>query len=140
MGGVCVGLCTGLREVSSRPQTVEAVSTGSSTLQTGTQLCALCDLTGVSYVDDVSARANEQLRLQGRPLLAEVEGRPQFRPDALHLSPTTLLKWPYKLLTGQQQNSVWLGPLFPNCSGSLRQRLPLQRRSRPRRALGSFCT
>ncbi|CAE7264785.1 Arsj [Symbiodinium sp. CCMP2592] len=87
----------------------------------------LCNLAGVSHVDDVSAKANEQLRLEGRPLLAEVEGRPQLqnifsgvngRPDTLHLSPTTVLKWPYKLLTGRQSNSFWLGPVFPNCSSS----------------------
>jgi len=85
----------------------------------------LCSLSGVSHVDDVSAQANELLRLQGKPLLGEVEGRPQLqnifsgingRPDALHLSPTTVLKWPYKLVTGQQKYSFWPGPVFPNCS------------------------
>ncbi|CAE7872685.1 Arsb [Symbiodinium microadriaticum] len=85
----------------------------------------LCSLAGVSHVDDVSAKANELLRLQGRPLLGEVEGRPQLqnifagingRPDALHLSSSSLLKWPYKLVTGQQKYSFWPGPVFPNCS------------------------
>ncbi|CAE7901863.1 Arsb [Symbiodinium necroappetens] len=85
----------------------------------------LCSLAGVSHVDDVSAKANELLRLQGRPLLGEVEGRPQLqnifsgingRLDVLHLSANAVLKWPYKLVTGQQGDSFWPGPVFPNCS------------------------
>jgi len=85
----------------------------------------LCSLAGVSHVDDVSAQANELLRLQGKPLLGEVEGRPQLqnifsgingRLDVLHLSTNAVLQWPYKLVTGQQGDSFWPGPVFPNCS------------------------
>ncbi|CAE7591969.1 Arsb, partial [Symbiodinium microadriaticum] len=38
------------------------------------------------------------------------------RLDVLHLSANAVLKWPYKLVTGQQGDSFWPGPVFPNCS------------------------
>ena len=85
----------------------------------------LSSLAGVSHFDEAAAKANEELSLKGLPLLGPVDGRPQMqnilsgsngRPDTLHLSKETLLKWPYKLITGKQEYSLWTGPVFPNCS------------------------
>ncbi|CAE7236787.1 Arsb, partial [Symbiodinium sp. KB8] len=85
----------------------------------------LCSLAGVSHFDEAASEANERLRQLGLPLLGPVDGRPQMehilagsngRADALHLSKRSLLKWPYKLVTGKQEYSFWQGPVFPNCS------------------------
>ena len=38
------------------------------------------------------------------------------RPDAMHLSSKAVLMWPYKLVTGKQPLSAWVGPNYPNCS------------------------
>lgn len=85
----------------------------------------LCGLAGVKHFDDKAAKVNEMLEVQGLPLLNPVDGRPQMqhifsgsngRPDTLHLSETSLLRWPYKLVTGKQAFSLWQGPVFPNCS------------------------
>ncbi|CAE7794915.1 Arsb [Symbiodinium sp. CCMP2592] len=85
----------------------------------------LCDLAGVSHFDQAAADANKVQRVKNLPLLGDVDGRPQMqhilsgsngRPDALHLSRHAVLKWPYKLVTGEQEFSFWPGPVFPNCS------------------------
>ena len=85
----------------------------------------LCSMAGVSHVDAPAHEANKVLQHKGLPLLAAVDGRPQMqhilsgsngRADALLLSRTALLKWPYKLVTGKQEFSFWPGPVFPNCS------------------------
>ncbi|CAE7792603.1 Arsb, partial [Symbiodinium sp. CCMP2456] len=85
----------------------------------------LCDLAGVSHFDEAAAEANKVLGPKGLPLLGDVDGRPQMqhifsgtngRTDALHLSRHAVLKWPYKLVTGDQEFSFWPGPVFPNCS------------------------
>ena len=84
-----------------------------------------CSLAGVAYFDHQASRANDVLRTQGLPLLAQVDGRPQMehilsgsnaRRDALHLSATAVLQWPFKLVTGRQEGSVWPGPVYPTCN------------------------
>ena len=82
-------------------------------------------LAGVAHLDYQALRANDALRSQGLPLLAEVDGRPQMehilagsngRSDPLHLSPTAVLKWPFKLVVGNQEGSVWASPVYPPCN------------------------
>jgi len=68
---------------------------------------------------------NKWLEEQGLPLLKPVDRGPQWqhivdgtngRPDALYLSNKAVLKYPYKLVAGEQQYSIYTGQLFPNCS------------------------
>eukprot|EP00437_Effrenium_voratum_P025580 CAMPEP_0181411350 /NCGR_PEP_ID=MMETSP1110-20121109/7829_1 /TAXON_ID=174948 /ORGANISM="Symbiodinium sp., Strain CCMP421" /LENGTH=672 /DNA_ID=CAMNT_0023533965 /DNA_START=55 /DNA_END=2073 /DNA_ORIENTATION=- len=85
----------------------------------------LCDLAGVDHVDHKSAEANKYLEQQGLPVMPPVDSRPQWRhlldgsnarPDPLQLSEKTVLRWPYKLVTGSHKGSFWPGPVWPNCS------------------------
>jgi len=84
-----------------------------------------CELAGVDQEDTAAAEANKWLEEQGLPLLKPVDSVPQWqhivdgtngRPDALYLSNKAVLKYPYKLVAGEQQYSIYTGQLFPNCS------------------------
>ena len=75
--------------------------------------------------DTKAEAANAWLKQKGLPLLHEVDSVPQWqniindkngRPDAMHLSSKAVLMWPYKLVTGKQPLSAWVGPNYPNCS------------------------
>mmetsp|Transcript_23658 Transcript_23658/g.55156 ORF Transcript_23658/g.55156 Transcript_23658/m.55156 type:complete len:703 (-) Transcript_23658:83-2191(-) len=84
------------------------------------------ELAGVSQEDKKAAKANEWLAKQdGLPELQPVDSVPQWqhiisgtngRPEPLYISNKAVLKYPYKLVTGQQQYSIHSGQLFPNCS------------------------
>jgi len=84
-----------------------------------------CELAGVDPTDHAAAEANEWLKPRGLPLLHPVDSVPQWgfilngsngRPGTLHVSQDTVLRWPYKLVTGRQVFSSWQGELYPNCS------------------------
>lgn len=75
--------------------------------------------------DKKAEAANGWLKQKGLPLLHPVDSVPQWkniindkngRPDAMHLSSKAVLMWPYKLVTGKQPLSAWVGPNYPNCS------------------------
>ncbi|CAK8989197.1 unnamed protein product [Durusdinium trenchii] len=83
-------------------------------------------IAGVDHFDFGAAEANKVFsasippvssRLQWQHILHGTNGR----ADSLHLSTSSLLPWPYKLLTGGQNYSFWPGPLWPNCSSTLPQ-------------------
>jgi len=84
----------------------------------------LCELAGVDPRDRAAEEANDWLRERGLPLLQPVDSVAQWgfimnrssARSSLHLSENALLRWPYKLVTGQQMFSGWQGDLFPNCS------------------------
>jgi len=75
-----------------------------------------CHLAGVPHADPIAEQA-------GLPV---VDGIPQWDAIAngtdarlgvpLHLSNTSLLSWPWKLVLGTQPYARWQGPLYPNCS------------------------
>jgi len=68
------------------------------------------------------------------PLLPPVDGRNQWeaiisgtkeqpsnvniRSDYLHLSPETVIKYPWKLITGKHPYGFWQGTTFPNCTAN----------------------
>lgn len=77
------------------------------------------------HQDSKAEAANSWLKEKGLPLLHAVDSVPQWqnivqnqngRPDAMHLSSNAVLMWPYKLVTGKQPLSAWVGPNYPNCS------------------------
>ena len=85
----------------------------------------LCSIAGVDYYDFAAAEVNKDRSAKGLPLLHPVDGRPQWsnilsgtnaRSDTLFLSRFSLLRWPYKLVTGRQPYFFWPGPVWPNCS------------------------
>eukprot|EP00439_Symbiodinium_sp_Y106_P081062 s1437_g19.t4 len=85
----------------------------------------LCSLAGVDHADHAAADANKHLLKEGLPLMAPVDSRPQWqhilngtnaRPDALLLSEKTVMRWPYKLVTGAHRGSFWPGPVWPKCN------------------------
>mmetsp|Transcript_15023 Transcript_15023/g.33125 ORF Transcript_15023/g.33125 Transcript_15023/m.33125 type:complete len:658 (+) Transcript_15023:78-2051(+) len=85
----------------------------------------LTELAGVDMEDKKAEAANGWLKQKGLPLLHPVDSVPQWkniindkngRPDAMHLSSKAVLMWPYKLVTGKQPLSAWVGPNYPNCS------------------------
>lgn len=93
-----------------------------------------CELAGVDPMDDAAAQANRKLSRQGLPLLPPIDSVPQWRfitdggngrPSALHLSPASLVRWPYKLVTGVQfSGDHWQGDVYPNCTGFQAGRTP----------------
>ena len=89
----------------------------------------LTELVGVDMKDSKSEAANSWLKEKGLPLLPPVDSVPQWqyiindkngRPDPMHLSSKAVLMWPYKLVTGKQPLSAWVGPNYPNCSGTVK--------------------
>jgi len=77
--------------------------------------------------DFKSEKANAEIihSNSGLPLLPQVDSVPQWasiitglsaRKGKLHLSPQSVIDWPWKLITDMQNYSVWQGPLYPNCS------------------------
>ncbi|CAK9065036.1 Arylsulfatase B (ASB) (N-acetylgalactosamine-4-sulfatase) (G4S) [Durusdinium trenchii] len=94
----------------------------------------LTELAGVDMRDLKAEAANVWLKEKGLPLLHPVDSVPQWqniindqngRKDAMHLSSQALFMWPYKLVTGKQPLTAWLGPLYPNCS-TVKSRAKLQ--------------
>jgi len=84
-----------------------------------------CEIAGVSFEDTAAQAANVWLKANKLPTLAPVDSVPQWgfimngtngRQKPLHLSEAAVLRWPYKLVVGKQEYSVWTGPLYPNCS------------------------
>ena len=68
----------------------------------------LCSIAGVDHFDHAAAEANNVFDVS-LPQIPQVSSRSQWqhildgsngRADALHLSTSSLLRWPYKLLTG----------------------------------------
>jgi len=85
----------------------------------------VCELAGVDQHDATAAKANGWLEEQGLPLLHPVDSVPQWRhivdgtngrPDTLYVSNKAVLKYPYKLVAGDQVYSMWTGQSYPNCS------------------------
>ncbi|CAJ1332272.1 unnamed protein product [Effrenium voratum] len=85
----------------------------------------LTEIAGVEMFDHRAEAANAFLKEKGLPLLHTVDSVPMWsnivedklgRTDPMHLSSQAVLMWPYKLITGKQPLSVWVGPLYPNCS------------------------
>ena len=86
------------------------------------------ELAGVDAHDTKSEEANKWLAKQGLSLLSPVDGKKgqldaifgaKAGPrdsEALFLSGSALLEYPYKLVTGKQPYMVHTGPLYPNCS------------------------
>jgi len=83
------------------------------------------ELAGVDQEDKQAEAANEWLKTKGLPLLKPVDSVPQWqhilngtngRPDPLYVSNKAVLKWPYKLVAGDQIYSIWSGQVYPNCS------------------------
>ena len=94
----------------------------------------LCEIAGVDPTDQAAAAANDELRRLGLPLLPPIDSVPQWksitsgtngRPGPLHLSPKSIVRWPYKLVTGYQfSGDHWQGPVYPNCTGFSEGRTP----------------
>lgn len=85
----------------------------------------VCELAGVEQEDKAAISANEWLTKQGLPLLKPVDSVPQWkhilagtngRPESFYISNKAVLKWPWKLVAGDQTYSMWSGQLYPNCS------------------------
>lgn len=85
----------------------------------------VCELAGVDQEDKAAAKANVWLAEKGLPQLAPVDSVPQWhhilegsngRPGSLYVSDRAVLRYPYKLVTGDQVYSIWSGQLYPNCS------------------------
>lgn len=88
-----------------------------------------CDLAGVDMKDDKSEAANPWLAERGLPTLPPVdsvsglwasitrsgEAAANLRP-VLHVSEDAVLRYPYKLVVGNQTYSKHTGVLYPNCS------------------------
>jgi len=83
------------------------------------------ELAGVDAADRKAEKANEWLEKKGLPLLKPVDVVPQWqhmmdgtngRPDTLYVSNKAVLKYPYKLVAGDQVYSIYSGQLYPNCS------------------------
>ena len=79
--------------------------------------------------DSKAEAANTWLKEKGLPLLHPVDSVPQWqyiindkngRPDPMHLSSKAVLMWPFKLVTGKQPLTAWVGPAYPNCSGTVK--------------------
>jgi len=85
----------------------------------------LAELAGVGQEDKAAAEANEWLAEHGLPQLKPVDSVPQWahivegtngRSETLYVSNKAVLKYPYKLVAGDQVYSVWSGQLYPNCT------------------------
>uniref|UniRef100_A0A7S4SZ52 Sulfatase N-terminal domain-containing protein n=1 Tax=Alexandrium monilatum TaxID=311494 RepID=A0A7S4SZ52_9DINO len=83
------------------------------------------ELAGVDQEDKAAAEANAWLAKQGLPLLKPVDSVPQWkhivqgtngRPNTLYVSDKAVLRYPYKLVAGDQVYSMFTGQLYPNCS------------------------
>eukprot|EP00656_Telonema_subtile_P021452 TRINITY_DN2249_c0_g1_i1.p1 TRINITY_DN2249_c0_g1~~TRINITY_DN2249_c0_g1_i1.p1 ORF type:complete len:386 (-),score=88.98 TRINITY_DN2249_c0_g1_i1:100-1257(-) len=84
-----------------------------------------CGLAGVSPEDHAALDANTWLAQHNLPTLFPIDSVDQWpailnnsnaRTGPIALSNETVLEWPYKLVTGVQPYSMYLGPLYPNCS------------------------
>eukprot|EP00931_Biecheleriopsis_adriatica_P007110 TRINITY_DN108425_c0_g1_i1.p1 TRINITY_DN108425_c0_g1~~TRINITY_DN108425_c0_g1_i1.p1 ORF type:complete len:684 (+),score=121.75 TRINITY_DN108425_c0_g1_i1:82-2133(+) len=84
----------------------------------------VAELAGVDTEDKAAIEANQWLAKQGLPLLKPVDSVPQWkhivagtngRPDTLYLSNKAVLKYPYKLVAGDQVYSMWSEQLHPSC-------------------------
>jgi len=99
-----------------------------------------CRLAGADFIDYAALDANvniEQMNRDGYadeviPYLHPVDGRNQWdaiisgtekqpskqniRPDVFHISPQSVMIYPWKLITGEHPYSAWHGEFFPNCS------------------------
>lgn len=84
----------------------------------------VAELAGIDQEDKAAISANEQLAKLGLPLLKPVDSVPQWkhvvegtngRPDTLYISNKAVLKYPYKLVAGDQVYSIWSGQLHPSC-------------------------
>jgi arylsulfatase I/J len=83
-------------------------------------------IAGANYMDMRSHEANVGREQKGLDLLPEVDGVPMWDDilalgkgrgnQSLPLSPTAIIMYPYKLLTGKIPYSRWTGPSYPNCS------------------------
>jgi len=83
------------------------------------------ELAGVEQEDTAADEANKWLAKMRLPLLKPVDSVPQWkhivegtdgRPDTLYISNKAVLKYPYKLVAGDQVYSMWAGQLYPNCT------------------------
>eukprot|EP00929_Paragymnodinium_shiwhaense_P063096 TRINITY_DN31542_c0_g1_i1.p1 TRINITY_DN31542_c0_g1~~TRINITY_DN31542_c0_g1_i1.p1 ORF type:complete len:692 (-),score=111.43 TRINITY_DN31542_c0_g1_i1:217-2238(-) len=85
----------------------------------------LLNFAAVDPADHQAEEANKRLKEKGLPLLPPVDSVPQWefimsgkngRAAPMHMSEKALIQWPYKLVTGTQVFSTWMGPVYPNCS------------------------
>lgn len=83
------------------------------------------EIAGVDATDTRAAEANKWLQRHNLPTLPAIDSIAQWghilngsngRTGALHISENTVLRWPYKLVTGAMPYGTWQGPVYPNCS------------------------